>query len=92
MFEGFHIEAGSHKRHDRPRNARRFSAVFVFYVITGLQIAATTPTLAEILQDQPGGVRQCFRKMAGGKEDRMARSWHRNGPPVVCIPRREPLS
>ncbi len=60
------------------QRTRRFFALFVFYLVTGFQIAATSPALSDLLHDQPGGVRQCSRKIAGGKEDRIARSWHRN--------------
>jgi hypothetical protein len=61
------------------RNARKFRrglAGFIFYLVAGLQIEAATPVFADLLTDQPGGVRQCARKMTGGKEDRMARTWH----------------
>ena len=57
---------------------RRIFALSLFYVVTGMQIAEASPLLTDLLQDQPGGVRQCSRKLAGGKEDRIARSWHRN--------------
>ena len=57
--------------------ARRFFALALFYLVTGMQIAEASPLLAGLLLDQPGGVRQCSRKISGGKEDRMARSWHR---------------
>ncbi len=56
---------------------RRIFALSLFYLVMGMQIAEASPLLADLLHDQPGGVRQCSRKITGGKEDRTARSWHR---------------
>lgn len=78
MIEGSQTGSSSHERHHRARKVRQVSALLVFYLVTGLQVAASTPALAALLHDQPGGVRQCARKLAGGKENRIARTWHRN--------------